>query len=217
MGDWSARYTSPGRNKGVIKHGVTAHLGTSPTPSIYRCQHGLELPSFGVCKPNTTTFTPSSSLNHHRIVTIDNYRTRRGATSSSPSICLILGPHPSVPNDSYELPITTSCSISFTRGTRVSCKPQNAATFSIWFQQMDVSHVQVSQNRQRIKVVEEEKKKKKHPLTHCCTLSTSSKLTPIRLVPRKCHPVSRGRFCIMIPLSTTSSVSTPSSRLWSDK
>jgi hypothetical protein len=28
---------------------------------------------------------------------------------------------------------TTSCSISFTRGTRSSCKPQNAATFSICF------------------------------------------------------------------------------------
>jgi hypothetical protein len=28
---------------------------------------------------------------------------------------------------------TTSCSISLTRGTRLSCKPQNAATFSICF------------------------------------------------------------------------------------
>jgi hypothetical protein len=30
--------------------------------------------------------------------------------------------------------------------------------------------------------------------THCWSVSTSSMLTPMRRVPRKCHAVSRGRF-----------------------
>lgn len=45
-------------------------------------------------------------------------------------------------------------------------------------------------------------------LTHCWITSTSSALTPILLVPRKCHAVSTGRFWIIIPVKTISSVST---------
>lgn len=44
-------------------------------------------------------------------------------------------------------------------------------------------------------------------LTHCCTFSTSSILTPTLRVPRKCQAVSRGRFCIMMPANVTNSVS----------
>lgn len=105
--------------------------------------------------------------------------------------------------------LTTSCSISLTRGTRVSCKPQNAATFSICESINVSSRKSPSQVNQRCKMARK--------LTHCCTVSTSSNDTPIRLVPLKCHPVSRGRFCIMIPPSTTSSVSTASRMLWSER
>jgi hypothetical protein len=45
-------------------------------------------------------------------------------------------------------------------------------------------------------------------LTHCWIVSTSSLQTPMRLVPRRCQAVSLGKFWIMMPLSTVSSVST---------
>lgn len=54
-------------------------------------------------------------------------------------------------------------------------------------------------------------------LTHCCSISVSSILTPMRRVPRKCQCVSRGRFCIMMPARTVISVSTSDKMLWSDR
>jgi hypothetical protein len=42
-------------------------------------------------------------------------------------------------------------------------------------------------------------------------------LTPTLLVPRKCQDVSRGRFWIIMPVKTTSSVSTGPKILWSER
>ena len=60
-------------------------------------------------------------------------------------------------------------------------------------------------------------KKREHQRTHCCTVSQSSALTPILLVPRRCQPDSRFKFWIMIPESTTISVSMSSRMLWSER
>lgn len=73
----------------------------------------------------TTAFRPSSTSSSSSL-----YRHRR-QLPAEPHRPRLHDPRKSFPQDSRTYLLTTSCSISFTRGTLVSCKPQNAATFSI--------------------------------------------------------------------------------------
>ena len=95
----------------------------------------------------------------------------------------------------------TSCSISATLGLFFRRTPTKAAIISI----LSVTY------QQAILFV----KVGKH--THCWTISTSSWLTPTRRIPRRCHPVSRFKFWIIIPESTTISVSISSRICRSDR
>ena len=92
----------------------------------------------------------------------------------------------------------TSCSISATLGTLFRRTPAKEATISIY----NIACVSRWYVPARSGVY-----------THCWTVSTSSLLTPTRRVPRRCHAVSFFKFWIMIPESTTISVSM-SSRIW---
>ena len=118
-----------------------SHTDTS-SPSAFDVKLPLRLPPTHPLTSTVTIIVTSSSSSHPANPSLLPPRShsksirlrelRKSAQKSRDPEIQIPERQPKTTTPSLTHSLTTSCSISLTRGTRVSCKPQNAATFSIY-------------------------------------------------------------------------------------